>query len=436
MDEDRTARIVDSLERQFAPLMERSPQAFRRRFRKMAADPFAFYRGSASLFYDDVDALEDPWVDAVTSRVWVHGDLHAENFGTYMDSRGMLVFDVNDFDEAYLGHYTWDLMRCAASLALLGWRRAFPDEVIRDLVARYVRGYLDQVRYYASVEDDLGWSLNLDNAEGAVLEALHTAQESTRLELLGRETLVEERRRHFRHGAHSRALEEAEREQVEEAYARYLRSIPEHKRFDREVAYMVKDVVARSGLGIGSAGLTTYSLLVEGSSQALENDVLLSMKQGNVAAPSAVVEDSRLADAFRHHGHRTAMSQRALQAHADPFLGWTEIDGTGFVVREVSPYEQDLAWRDLVEPQDIAALVGDLGRATAKVHCVADADADASIVDVQVEEHVLAALEGSEQEFVLWLQEFATSYAKSTRNDHRLFVNAFRAGAFGAVSAV
>ena len=41
--------------------------------------------GSACLFYADVAGREDPWADERTSRVWIQGDLHAENFGTYMD---------------------------------------------------------------------------------------------------------------------------------------------------------------------------------------------------------------------------------------------------------------------------------------------------------------------------------------------------------------
>ena len=56
-----------------------------------------------------------------------------------MDSAGVLVFDVNDFDEAYLGHYTWDLQRMAASLALLGFRKALSERdrrADRDLRAR------------------------------------------------------------------------------------------------------------------------------------------------------------------------------------------------------------------------------------------------------------------------------------------------------------
>ena len=73
----------------------------------------------------------DRWVHEDASRIWIQGDLHAENFGTYLDADGRLVFDVNDFDEAYLGHYTWDLRRFCASLELLGWQKALPDEVIR-----------------------------------------------------------------------------------------------------------------------------------------------------------------------------------------------------------------------------------------------------------------------------------------------------------------
>ncbi len=93
------------------------------------ADPHAFYRGSACLFYADVDrGAEDPFADERSGRIWVHGDLHVENFGTYLNSDGRLVFDVNDFDEAYLGRFTWDLQRFAASLALVGWQKALPEE--------------------------------------------------------------------------------------------------------------------------------------------------------------------------------------------------------------------------------------------------------------------------------------------------------------------
>src|SRR3954466_10648927 len=158
---DRSERIVDTLVGAFEDLMAADPAAFRTKFRKMAADPFAFYRGSACLFYADVAEREDPWADERTGRIWIQGDLHAENYGTYMDGGGRLIFDVNDFDEAYLGHFTWDVTRFAASLALLGWRKAIPDDAITELVGRYVRAYLDQVRWFRGSSDDSSFSLHL-----------------------------------------------------------------------------------------------------------------------------------------------------------------------------------------------------------------------------------------------------------------------------------
>ena len=45
-DDERTELIVATLTEAFAPLMKADPTAFRAKFRKMAADPFAFYRGT------------------------------------------------------------------------------------------------------------------------------------------------------------------------------------------------------------------------------------------------------------------------------------------------------------------------------------------------------------------------------------------------------
>lgn len=431
---DRAERIVDTLVGAFSDLMTADPGAFRTKFRKMAADPFAFYRGSACLFYADVAERDDPWADERTSRVWIQGDLHAENFGTYMDGDGVLIFDVNDFDEAYVGHFTWDVTRFAASMALLGRRKAISDADISRLVERYVRAYLDQVRWFVDQADDRSFSLRLDTTDGAVHQVLQLAKLRTRVRLLDAVTEAEGFDRVLRDVPGLRRLEEAERAAATAAFERYLDSIPAAKRM-RGVVYTVKDVAGRSGFGIGSAGLPAYTVLIEGYNQALDNDVVLSMKQGNVAAPSRVVTDPAVAGAFRHHGHRTAVSQRALQAHADPLLGWTDLDGVGFVVSEVSPYEADLDWSELTEPAEIAPVVDYLGRATAKVHCVADSDSDHSLVPFQTEEAIAQVVTGREDEFVAWVVEFAHTYAAQVREDHSLFVDAFRNGRIPGVAA-
>ena len=52
-------------------------------------------------------------------RVLAVGDLHVENFGTWRDIEGRLIWGINDFDEAWYLPYTNDLVRLMTS-ALLG----------------------------------------------------------------------------------------------------------------------------------------------------------------------------------------------------------------------------------------------------------------------------------------------------------------------------
>jgi uncharacterized protein (DUF2252 family) len=434
MQDERESVIVNCLVEAFSDLMEADPDAFRTKFRKMAAEPFAFYRGSACLFYADVAQRKDSWADERTSRVWIQGDLHAENFGTYMDGAGVLIFDVNDFDEAFVGHFTWDLQRFAASIALMCWQKALSDEVIRDLIATFVGSYLEQVRWFRQTEDDSTFSLNLDTARGAVLSALQDARLSTRHEMLHRTTHVDQSDRRFRDTKGVRRLDDAEYEKVNAAFEAYQQTIPQSKRF-REVAYDVKDIVGRTGFGIGSAGLPSYNVLIEGFNQALDNDIVLSMKQGNVAAASRVVDDEAVHKYFKHHGHRTAVSQRALQAHADPLLGYTEIDGVGYVVAELSPYESDLDWTELTEPDELTEVIDQLGRAVAKVHCVGDADSDQELVSFQTEDAIDEVIGERTDDFVEDMVSFGLEYAATVRDDHRHFVEAFREGRIPGVTS-
>src|SRR6202041_1972539 len=51
-------------------------------------------------------------------QVLAVGDLHVENFGTWRDLEGRLIWGVNDFDEADEYPYTLDLVRLAASTAI------------------------------------------------------------------------------------------------------------------------------------------------------------------------------------------------------------------------------------------------------------------------------------------------------------------------------
>ncbi len=426
---ERTEAIVGVLHDAFGELIARDPVALRKKFRKMATTPFAFYRGSAVLFYADVVGQDDPYADERTSRVWIQGDLHAQNYGTYMDAEGRFVFDVNDYDESYIGHFTWDVLRMGASLVLLGVQNALSDGDIDELIATYARSYAEQVHKFATTDIDRDFGLRLGNTDGPLHAVLQAARRSTRVQLLARDTLIEDDERRFRDGPGVRRLADDERGMVCAAFGRYLETIPPGKR-RAEGEYRIKDVVGRSGFGIGSAGLPAYNILLEGHTEALENDLVLSMKQANVAAPSRVVTDPEIAGYFQHHGHRTVVSQRALQAHADPWLGYTEIDGVGQVVAELSPYEADLDWDDITEPEEMAPVLAQLGAATAKIHCVADTEADETLVPFVTEEAIDSAIDagGGVEPFVSHVVSRSREYGDQARRDFVLFVDAFRNG--------
>jgi uncharacterized protein (DUF2252 family) len=222
---------------------------------------------------------------------------------------------------------------------------------------------------------------------------------------------------------------------VMQAFESYLVTIPRNRRRKRQMFYRVKDVVGRSGVGIGSAGLPAYNVLIEGHDQALENDVVLSMKQGNVPALKRVRNDKKADDYFQHEGHRTVVSQRALQVHTDPLLGWCAIDEVGFVVDEMSPYEASLDWSKLTEPDEVAPVLEDLGRATAKVHCASDEDSDESLIQFQTEVAIAKVVSGRRDDLIEDLLDRALDYTEIARADHELFVDAFRENRIGGISA-
>jgi uncharacterized protein (DUF2252 family) len=427
--QQRADQIVEVLVAEFGDLMTRDPAAFRRKFRKMAATPFAFYRGSACLFYADVSGASDPFLDDRTGRVWIHGDLHAENFGTYMNSAGILVFNVNDFDEAYVGPFTWDLKRFAASIALIGYTKALSDEAISSLVGCYARTYREEIRAIAAGGDEAIGSLTLGTTEGVIHQVLQRARMNTRVEMLDEQTTIEDYERRFavRDGVFE--VDGQTRERVCAAFHEYLATLPP-ARLNRPDEFTVKDVVLRKGVGIGSAGLPSYNLLLEGHTQALENDIVVYMKQGQRPAVARFVDDPRTQEYFQHQGHRTCESQRALQAHADPWVGYTMFDGAGQIVAEVSPYAADLDWADVNEPDDLAMVVRDLGRATARMHSVADDESSHDLVDFSTEEAIVAVIDKDEAGFDRMLVEFGHSYGARARNDHQTFVDLFRNGRF------
>ena len=107
----------------------------------MAQDAFSFLRGT---YYRWAQVWPQVCASLTgTPPVLGVGDLHVENFGTWRDTDGRLVWGVNDFDEAYSMPYTNDLVRLATS-ALLAAQESHlsltPEEGCAAILAGYGEG--------------------------------------------------------------------------------------------------------------------------------------------------------------------------------------------------------------------------------------------------------------------------------------------------------
>ncbi|MGE3157911.1 MAG: DUF2252 family protein [Xanthobacteraceae bacterium] len=107
----------------------------RTKHQRMAQGPFPFLRAT---YWRWAETIFDVCPDLKSAPpVLAVGDLHLENFGTWRDDDGRLVWGVNDFDEAAEMPYVLDLVRLAAS-AMLGCPHV---GTVRTICANMLKGY-------------------------------------------------------------------------------------------------------------------------------------------------------------------------------------------------------------------------------------------------------------------------------------------------------
>jgi hypothetical protein len=116
---------------------------------QMRSAPFPFLR---STFYRWAQVWPEVCEEAARAPVVLAvGDLHIENFGTWRDSEGRLIWGINDFDEAWRLPYTSDLIRLATS-ALLAPAACGAAPAIGALLRGYVDGLETGGRPFALAE--------------------------------------------------------------------------------------------------------------------------------------------------------------------------------------------------------------------------------------------------------------------------------------------
>jgi hypothetical protein len=109
----------------------------------MARDTFSFLRATFYRWAEQSPQALPELAEGV--RVLAVGDLHVENYGTWRDAEGRLVWGVNDFDEAYRMPFTFDLVRLATSAGLAA-AEGYLNIDLKQACAAIMHGYLRALR--------------------------------------------------------------------------------------------------------------------------------------------------------------------------------------------------------------------------------------------------------------------------------------------------
>ncbi|WP_099069622.1 DUF2252 domain-containing protein [Nostoc linckia] len=403
------------------------PQELATKMQKMAASPFAFYRGTAHIFYRDMPTLAaSGFVNSPTSAIWLEGDMHMQNLGGMRDSNDNNVFDTTDFDEGYLGPYVWDLRRMAVSILLAAKENGFSSSDGQDIVKNFLDAYLNKMKDFKGTNDELSYRLEESNTNGVVKDLIQKAAGKSRSSLLNKYTLLNSSGdRLFQTTSELQPVSNSTYSNITTAISSYIASIPSSKRYSNNY-YALKDIRLKLGSGIGSLGKYRYYLLIEGPSPATNDDRILEMKQQSTSAVAIASPGLLPSSVYHHHqGTRVTIATKAMLADTDPLVGYATVSDIPFMVHEKSPYEVDFDYTLLTTKSKFMDAMAYAGKVVAKNHAISDKDYDAAIVPVSVDKEVADITSGNQSGFKDEIVNFALDYATQVEYDYGSFKDAY-----------
>jgi len=400
------------------------------RHARMAASPFAFFRGAAAVMAADLAGTP---VSGFSAQVC--GDAHASNFGLFASPERQLVFDVNDFDETLAGPWEWDVKRLITSLHIAGRERAFTEQEIREVTlataARYREAMADFAGrtnldvWYASVQTEaqrLAASQNLD-AQSEKLVEKTVAKAKTRDHIHTYSTLVRKQGKQIEfiddppllvrlENLLDSAAAEATHREISRAYGEYRDSLSSDR---RQLLDQYRPVdVAHKVVGVGSVGAQAWVMLLMGRDHT--DPLFLQMKQAQLS----VLEQHLSPSAYANAGQRVVAGQRAMQASSDILLGWNRLTGPDGIERDF--YVRQLRdWKGSFDLDRMAPLsMTRYGELCAWTLAHAHARSGDRIA--------IAAYLGKTDVFDLAVADFAQTYAEQNQRDYDAFLTAIAEG--------
>jgi uncharacterized protein (DUF2252 family) len=399
------------------------PQAVRKtKLDKLASSAFVFFRGTAFLSWRDTlqDSRVQRFGGAPGTRVWVTGDLHPENYGTFGLPGDDVTYGLNDFDEALVADYQVDLWRMAAGIELAGRELHVGRKKRGQAIERFARGYLEALGECAGPGNRRELDPRLPAR--ALRSSLEDFRESVEDEASRKDMLKAWCRTKNGQRTFDLRLDDLEPVSAAEAY-RVLQGFLGY--VARATAptpgfYRVKSLARRVAAGTGSLGSQRYYLLVEGPSGSQNDDLILDLKaQPRPAGWRHTDLQTRAGFALRFpsRGARVAFAERALLGpqRADPHLGWLRVGSSSYSVRQRSPFKGSFR----LKKSHLRSAAEQWGLLLGYAHARADEDADPTLVPHSLEDEVLSRTRYRKAGFARLLVEVARESADRTEADRR-----------------
>jgi uncharacterized protein (DUF2252 family) len=305
------------------------------KYRDIGSNPFAFLRGTCHLFYEDMP--KDSFLQ-LAPLVWVCGDLHLENFGTYKGDDREVYFGINDFDEATLAPLTYDLVRLLTSIYLATGHIELSAAESKEIVSECLRTYLETLAT-EEVEE-----LTEDNASGEIRKLFKELKGRDRSKFL-------EKRVETREGERKLQIIPEKTMPIEDntLKEKIIAVIDELRQYMEEPDFfIVRDIVFRIA-GLGSLGIERYLALVEGKGK--NQEYLLDIKQQRTAA---IEQFATLPNPqqFDNPAERILTARAYCQPHPPALMANVEIDSQNFILRELQPSEDKVKWQEAFRDED------------------------------------------------------------------------------------
>lgn len=396
----------------------------KQKYYQMMESPFRFFRGSAYLFYFDMTKIPFSFHTPEDKPTWIQGDLHMENFGAFQNEKGEIVFDVNDFDEGYIGSYVYDILRMSVSIALFCDAQSLNEAEQKQRIVQYLTSYYQQLKRFNKEKDDpYTLTFTKDNTKGIVRKVLKKLVKRQSDHLLKDITYINENQmRVFAWSDEIQPVSDDERATLESLSEVYFSSLDAENK-QEPFFYSIKDIARKHGTGTASIGLDRYYILIEGGKEANGiDDLVLEVKEVRTPIPAYFLPyREQFWNKYEHQGERVVATQKAMHHLEDPHLGYLTIDDRYFYVRERSPYKKKLKASQLQTIEDLDEALDIMGKITAKIHARADVDFDADLFSHNSEEEILKTIGREFDSFSNQIVFTSIAYKEQVKVDYELF---------------